>query len=157
MDEFRDRFFYKTGDHTDDHDRRSPEYVKIFLWNGSTLSDDANADYQFSGYSPLEGILAPAAQYHIMAYLSESRTYPLGASPGIQFGGLSAGDTDLANAAIWPVVKADNTGSVTNPADGPYSTHRWHSGQFRMTMPEQKEYWKALMRVCRYGVSNALP
>ena len=156
--EFRDRFYHRTGDHTVDGDRRSPEYVDVYLWSGTTLSASANANYQFQGYIPTGGFLPPQSQYHIMAYLSESRVYPLGASPAITFSNpASSIDVNLGDGSIWPMEKLDNTDDGLNSEDVVYSTHRWHSAQFRMTMPEQRYYWKALMKSCQYDTANVLP
>jgi hypothetical protein len=157
--EFRDRFFSRTGDHVEVGKNRSPEYVNVYFWSGGLpIGDAATADYESRGFVPRQWLGAPSSQYYIMGYLSESRVYPIGASPGITFGNPAASaDVNLAQEGIWPLVKQDNIDSDLSPEDASYSSHRWHSGQFRMTMPEQKEYWKALMKSCQYGTANVLP
>jgi hypothetical protein len=41
-------------------------------------------------------------------------------------------------------------------ASGNFSGNRWHSGEFRMTMPEQYLYWGTLMKSCQYNTANTL-
>jgi len=146
--EFRDRFFRRTFQRTDPFDRLSPEYVHVFMWSGNALSAETEANYERKSWIPTHYIPKPGSHYHIMAYLSESRHYPLGATPQLS----TVFDSVSLNVdAVWPRLKPDDI------ANGRYSSHRWHSGQFRMTMPEQKEYWKTLMRRCNYPSVHHLP
>jgi hypothetical protein len=64
---------------------------------------------------------------------------------------------DLNDYAICPTFKPDNIDQNLLGSDQPFSSHRWHSAQFRMTMPEQKEYWKTLMKSLAYPVEYVLP
>ncbi len=77
-------------------------------------------------------------RYEIMAFAAEARSKALGAvivgnevfQANVNLGGLGA-----AGEPIWP---ADLTAR-------PYSTHKWHSAQFRSTNMRQKGYWKELL------------
>ena len=65
-------------------------------------------------------------RYEIMAYASEPRCRALGATPNAAgFGSASLQD-------LWPndLFNGNN-----------YSTHPWHSAQFRFTNSDQKDYW----------------
>ncbi len=149
---FRDRFFYHTGRHKDEIDTRSPEYVNIFLWSDGVVSQDALDTFVLSKFIPDGKYANTYSRYYTMAYLSESRNYPLGAS--FQMSMPRASSVDLQ--ALWPIPDT-KTLPTSESSTNDYSGHRWHSGQFRMTMPEQKAYWKKVIEACRGSVVNALP
>jgi len=153
--EFRDRFVYKTGIQVDPFDRRT-EYVDVYFWSGNAFNPGTEEAFANLGYTPRNGAFSPQSQYYTMSYLSESRFYPLGSSNDILLSDNGdSPDVALNDNGIWlvPTSKQYPSGESRNDYEG----HRWHSGQFRMTMPEQKEYWKAVMRSCSYPLENALP
>ena len=76
--------------------------------------------------------------------------YSLGASSNAPVNGSRI---PLGQNSIWPILKPDNN----VPTDPSYSTHRWHSAQFRMTMPEQLGYWIKVMTTMKYDTSDQLP
>jgi hypothetical protein len=149
--EFRDRFYKVT---TSGPPKGLTYSYVVYRWSGSDPTPQAD----YPTYYHLTSIeQPPMGQYRIMAYLSESRHFPLGASFRLLFQpGSANGDMDLNGSTIWPIPVGKHLESGEN-ANGPYSTHRWHSGQFRMTMPEQKEYWKSLMGTCGYATDGVLP
>jgi len=149
---FRDRFFYHTRRHVDEIDTRSPEYVNIYLWSGDVVSQDALDTFVFKGFIPEAKYANTYSRYYTMAYLSESRNYPLGAC--FQMSMPRASSVDLQ--ALWPIPDTKML-PTSESSTNDYSGHRWHSGQFRMTMPEQKAYWKKVIEACRGSVVNALP
>lgn len=82
-------------------------------------------------------------RYQIMAYASEPRSKALG---GVSD---AAGFTPSSLQALWP---QDN---FSQP-NGLYSSHPWHSAQFRFTNADQEYYWQQIM--IKFGnVPNPLP
>lgn len=73
----------------------------------------------------------PADRYEIMAFAAESRVKAFGATPNVSQG--ISGAVDLRSIAIWPA-DADR-----------HTAHKWHSAQFRSTIQQQRNYWKALL------------
>jgi hypothetical protein len=81
----------------------------------------------------------PQDRYEIMAFAAESYVKSFGATPNV-----SQGVTRSFNVrSIWP---ADG---------GDHKAHIWHSGQFRSTMPEQRNYWKALLSDQAFDITTA--
>jgi hypothetical protein len=72
----------------------------------------------------------PQDRYEIMAFAAESYVKALGATPNASQGITSA--VDLQSSAIWPT-------------DSDHTAHKWHSAEFRSTMPRQRNYWKTLL------------
>jgi hypothetical protein len=72
----------------------------------------------------------PQDRYEIMAFAAESYVKALGATPNVSHGITSA--VNLQSAAIWPT-------------DSDHTAHKWHSAEFRSTMPRQRNYWKTLL------------
>jgi hypothetical protein len=152
VDIFRERFFRPV----------SPlnglkQLISLLLWNGTgitqTMVNDLSTIYN-STYRVVSPISPSSAmnQYYIMSYLSPSRVYPLGASSSINFS-TSNGDCNLWNVWSNPPSKVLTS---AERASGNFSGNRWHSGEFRMTMPEQYLYWGTLMKSCQYNTANTL-
>jgi hypothetical protein len=93
-------------------------------------------------------------RYEILAFAAEPRCRPLGTSVEVAgFGALNLSGLDQsgqpAEATIWPADDSDQT-------NGPYSTHRWHSAQFRFTIADQFIYWRSILQ--SFGIKpNPLP
>jgi hypothetical protein len=74
-------------------------------------------------------------RYEIMAFAAELRSLALGSVPSV--GGMSAQNLH----SIWPL-------DPFNPSQEPssnYSTHPWHSAQFRFDNMAQANYWSSLL------------
>lgn len=71
----------------------------------------------------------PKDRFEITAFAAESPVKSFGATANLTQGVTRSIDL----RSIWP---ADN---------GDHKAHIWHSGQFRSTLPKQKNYWKALL------------
>ena len=150
--EFRDRFYQVLS--VTGPPKGQTTHVETYLWNGTTTSQDVLNDYVQHIFVQDHVTTYPESRYYTMAYLSEARFYPLGASNDIR---LSANMSrpDVALPDIWQVPQSKPMASGESRTE--YDKHRWHSGQFRMTMPEQKGYWKAAMHSCGFDTSKALP
>jgi len=71
-------------------------------------------------------------RYEIMAYASEPRSKALGGVTAV----VGFAPQNLQDQSVWP----------PDPYLGNnYSTHPWHSAQFRFTNAHEKNYWKTLM------------
>lgn len=70
--------------------------------------------------------------YEVMSYAAQARSPALGRTANV--GGLS-GLLDLQT--VWPP-------DTENP-NIPYSTHKWHSAEFRSDLMQQQNYWRALL------------
>ena len=150
VDEFRDRFYdilYYTGP-----PKGQTTHVEAFLWSGTTLSQSVQDAYTQRVLSLDQVVGDPIGRYHIMAYLSESRFYPVGASEAIPMP--KGGRVNLRG--LWSIPQTKTMGDDESVQNN-YRTHRWHSGQFRMTMPEQRLYWTKVIESTGASIKNALP
>ena len=77
-------------------------------------------------------------RYEIMAYAAEPRCRALGTTAPADDAGLTPQPLPKTLGGVWP----DDT---LDQPHGPYSSHPWHSAEFRFTNVEQKDYWKALL------------
>jgi hypothetical protein len=84
-------------------------------------------------------VTTPQDRYEIMAFAAESYVKSFGATPNASQGVTRSFDV----RSVWP---ADG---------GAHEVHIWHSGQFRSTMPEQRNYWKALLSDQAFDITTA--
>jgi hypothetical protein len=76
--------------------------------------------------------------YEAMAYVAESRSTALGATPVDLEAKLDlSADNQNAATRVWP--------PDPNPLGLPYSDHFWHSAQFRGDNVQEQGYWRALL------------
>jgi hypothetical protein len=69
-------------------------------------------------------------RYEITAFAAEARSKALGGITSV------AGFNPQNLAALWPPAPYENQN---------YSTHQWHSAEFRFSNAEQNNYWKTLL------------
>ncbi len=127
--------FYNTNDYA----------LHLWLFNQSLKPDESPINYPGYYYSSSSGfykILGPATNqtvylsfptntYELFAFGDPSWSYALGAEAGV-----STFDRILDLQSVWPV-DPYNTHN--------YSTHFWHSGQFRGDYPMQVGFWRAMI------------
>jgi hypothetical protein len=75
-------------------------------------------------------------RYEIIAFAAEARSKALGATSGVLDNSLN-----LIASNIWP----DDDSPQALRRYGDYSSHKWHSAEFRSIQMRQRKYWKALL------------
>jgi hypothetical protein len=88
-----------------------------------------------SGYiSPYTLLLFPVDTYSIFSYCDEARCQALGGQANVG-GAFITGSTykQVSLPSVWPP-------DTLTPAQ-PYSTHVWHSSEFRADNPQRWEFW----------------
>jgi hypothetical protein len=102
-----------------------------------TLKPDLGFSYflaQFwRGTIPTTPLYFPTNTYEIFAFCDPAPSYALGAQPNVDgaFGGLQI---DLPT--IWPI-------DLLGKED--YSSHFWHSAEFRGDYPPQVNFWRTIL------------
>lgn len=79
--------------------------------------------------------------YEVLAFASESRTAPVGATLDT-----SVMERRLSLQTVWP------TDIEPDANNGNHGRHKWHSGQFRMNNAMQKDYWRALLDIRGFNI-----
>lgn len=86
----------------------------------------------------------PQDRYEIMSFAAESRVKAFGATPNLSQG--------VTNRVDLRLLQGWNTDVGENKA------HKWHSGQFRSSIQQQKSYWKTLLGTQGFNIlTGTLP
>jgi hypothetical protein len=120
--------------------------VNDYALNLWTTDQDYKPDvgYQYSSY--LDQFLRnvglgsvslyfPTDTYEIFAFADDARSYALGAQADVN-GAFKGAQIDLQT--IWPI---DTLGHRD------YSSHFWHSAEFRSDYPQQVDFWRTILGV----------
>ncbi|HVT82668.1 MAG TPA: alpha/beta hydrolase, partial [Phycisphaerae bacterium] len=127
-----------------------PDWLWEYRYDGDPAAAPTSAGFRkFGKFTNITGEVTlhlgtrtdPADRYEIMAFAAESHVKALGATADVHHG--ISGAVDLRSPAIWRDDR-DN-----------HSAHKWHSGEFRSTIQEQRNVWKTLLEKPGFDLAGA--
>lgn len=135
-----------------------------YLWSGATINPIVNEYLQrlYNHFITKVTNIHPDEKYRIMSHVAESRAWALGTVNMETSEIPNTIDLQIARNDIWSDILWKEPRECKSPVysrhpASPFLAHRWHSGEFRMAIMEQRKFWKRIKKELGCPSTGDLP